>query len=265
LDYERPIPLTGDVLKQRIFSPVAYAGVRRCNIAVIAATEAPRYAAHFPIAWRRRDKTFDLVILRSLLDDGRGHPPGTQSALGFLPLLMRAYPFLYDPSGPPIAGRAKFVDTAIADEPGDLGAPICMIDGRPTKATTQRISALDAAAPAFAQTAALTRQLAEFDLFEPWPLHFENVEGQTLDVGGLSIIRQDAVTGGALAPVMRAHGVLAADLIGLHRLSLFRAGILLAQARASLKAGPAPAPSATTAADDDPAPQSEAALARQDA
>jgi SapC len=239
LDYERPIPLSGDVLKQRIFSPIAYAMVRRANIIAIAAVEAPRYAAHFPIAWRKRATGFELVILRSLLADGRGHVPGTQTALGFLPALARAYPFLYDPAREPAAGRAKFVDSAIADEPGDLGAPICYVDGRPTKATTQRIGMLDSLAPAFSQTAAITQQLAKADLFEPWPLHFENVEGQTIDVEGLWIIKQNAAASGVFAPIMRAHGLLAADLIGLHRISLFRAGTLLAQTRSALKASAA--------------------------
>jgi SapC len=236
LNYDEPIPLAGDVLKQRIFSPLAYAIVRHANIVVISAAEAPRYAAHCPIAWRKRQDGFELVVLRSLLGDGTGHQAGSQKALNFYPILARAYPFLYDPAAGPAAGRAKFVDTAIADEPGDVGAPICMIDGRPSKATTQRIALLDAAAPSFAQTMAITKQLGDADLFEPWPLHFENVEGTTIAVEGLWIIKQTAVETEAFAPVMRAHGVIAADLIGLHRVSLFRAGILLAQARAALKA-----------------------------
>jgi SapC len=253
LDYERPTPLAGDVLKQRIFSPTAYAGVRSASIVAIAAIEAPRYAAHFPIAWRRQNDSFELVVLRSLLPDGRGHAAGTQKALGFLPILLRAYPFLYDPALlPPAAGHAKFVDTAVADEPGDIGAPICYIDGRPTKATTQRLALLDVAAAAFAQTAAISRQLAAADLFEAWPLRFENIEGYDLEIRDLWIVRQDAVTTGAFAPLMRAHGVVAADLIGLHRVSLYRAGILLAQARGTLKAeaaasGMSPVPDAVQA------------------
>jgi SapC len=237
LHYERPIPLTGDILKQRIFSPIAYAGVRRANIIAIAASEVSRFAANFPIAWRRRGDVYELVILRSLLADGRGHAPGAQKALGLLPVLARAYPFLYDPAhAPQVAGRAKFVDAAIADEPSDIGAPICLIDGRPTKATAQRIGLLDAAAPSFAKAAAIARHLADADLFEAWPLRFDNVEGHDLEVGGLWIVKQDAVGTGAFAPLLRAHGVVAADLIGLHRLSLFRAGIMLALARAALKA-----------------------------
>lgn len=240
MDYDQPIPLSGDVLKQRIFSPLAYSNVRRANVVSIAVSEAQRLAAHNPIAWRKRGSTFELVIVRSLLDDGRGHVPGAQTALGFLPVRLRCYPFLYDPAAIPQAGRAKLVDTAIADEPSDIGAPIALADGRPSKATLQRIAALDAAAPAFAEAALIAGALAKADLFEAWPLHFEDVEGQTLDVPDLWIIRQTAVETGALAPLLRAHGLAAAELFGLHRLSLYRAGTLLALARAALK-------SATTA------------------
>jgi hypothetical protein len=246
LDYEIPIPLAGDILKQRIFSPLAYANVRTAKLIAIAGLEAPRYAAHYPIAWRKRDEAYELVIVRSLLPDGRGHPPGTLTALAFLPVLARAYPFLLGPAKENGA-RAKLVDTAIADEPGDIGAPIALVDGRPSKATVQRIALLESSAPHFARTVAIARQLAELDLFEPWPLRFDDVEGHTLDVPDLWIVRQEVVSTGALAPVMRAHGTLAADLIGLHRLSLYRAGMLLAHARAALKGAAAPASAAEPA------------------
>ncbi len=238
MEYDQPIPLAGDVLKQRIFSPLAYAVVRNANLVPIAAVEAPRFAGHYPIAWRKRDQSYELVVVRSLLTDGRGHAPGTQTTLAFIPVLARSYPFLYDPARGPEAGRPKFVDTAIADQPGDIGAPIALADGRPSKATSQRIAQLDAAAPSFGLSMAIAAFLAEADLFEPWPLHFEDIEGQTLDVGGLWIVRQNVIDTGALAPLMRAHGIAAADLIGLHRLSLYRAGMLLAQARTALKSAP---------------------------
>ncbi len=245
--YERPVPLKGDVLKQRIFSPLAYVNVRNANVVGITAHEAPRYSAHFPIAWHKCDDRFELAVVRSLLDDGRGHPTASQSALTFLPALCRAYPFMYEPAGKaepgpgniPTHHRSNFIDAAVADAPSDIGSPICYPDGRPTKATAQRIALLDMAAPMFAETAEIGRQLSELELFEAWPLRFENVEGHTLDVPNLWIVKQDAIQTGALAPVMRRHGIIAADLIGLHRVSLFRAGILLANAKSALKMTPA--------------------------
>ena len=235
MDYERPIPLAGDVLKQRIFSPLAYPSVRNSNVIEIAAQEAPRYAAHFPICWRKLTDRYQLVILRSLMADGRGHPAGSQKALAFLPILCRSYPFLYAPSGMADGSIPKFIDNVIADEPSDIGSPICFSDGRPTKATAQRIAMLDNAAKLFSQTTAIARDLAAADLFEAWPLHFDGIEGQTLDVSDLWIVKQDVISTGALSPLMRTHGLVAADLIGLHRVSLFRTGILLANARSTLK------------------------------
>jgi SapC len=243
LIYERPIPLKGDVLKQRIFSPLAYPNVRNANVIAITAHEAPRYAPHFPIAWAKREHHFELVIIRSLLPDGRGHPEASQTALPFLPALCRAYPFMYAPvaddskSSVLTGRRSNFFDAAVADAPTDVGAPICFADGRPTKATAQRIALLDSAAPLFDTTAAVTVDLAALDLFEAWPLRFENIEGHTLDVPDLWIVKQDAVLTGALAPLMRTHGLIAADLISLHRISLFRAGIVLANAKTALRAG----------------------------
>ena len=242
--YERPIPLKGDVLKQRIFSPLAYPNVRNANVIAITAHEAPRYSAHFPIAWAKRDTRFELVVIRSLLSDGRAHPEGSQAALAFLPALCRAYPFMYEPAAGPSDSQSKvatghrsnYFDAAVADAPTDVGAPICFADGRPTKATAQRIALLDSAAPLFAITAAIAVDLAALDLFEAWPLRFENIEGHTLDVPDLWIVSQDMVQTGGLAPVMRKHGLIAADLIGLHRISLFRAGTLLSNAKAALKA-----------------------------
>lgn len=239
--YERPVPLKGDVLKQRIFSPLAYENVRNANVIAITAHEAQRYASHFPIAWYRHENRFELIIVRSILADGRGHPAASQSALPFLPALCRAYPFMYEPGSAARNShtRTHFIDVAVADAPTDVGSPICFPDGRPAKATAQRIALLDIAAPMFAETAQIASQLSELALFEAWPLHFENIEGYTLDVPDLWIVKQDAISTGALAPVMRRHGIVAADLIALHRLSLFRTGIMLANARAALRATPA--------------------------
>ena len=247
MDYDNPIPLVGDVLKQRIFSPLAYANVRRANVVAIATIEAQRFAGHYPIAWRRRDDRFQLVCVRSLLTDGRGHAPGTATTLTFLPVVLRCYPFTYDPAKPPQSGRPKFIDSAIADEPNDVGAPIAMPDGRPSKATTQRLAQLETAAPHFAAAVTIAASLAAADLFEAWPLHFENIEGRTLDIPDLWIVRQTAADGGDLAPILRAHGKVAADLIALHRISLYRAGTLLAQARSALKSAPTADASAAAA------------------
>lgn len=235
MDYDQPIPLAGDVLKQRIFSPLAYANVRRANVVAIAQNEMARLAGHYPLVWRKTGDEFRLVAIRSLLDDGRGHAPGTQLTLSFLSVLLRCYPFLYDPRARPEPGRPRFIDQALADEPGDVGAPVALADGRPSKAALQRLAHLDAAATSFAQTALISNDLGKRELLEPWSLKFDDVQGIRLEVPDLWIVRQAAAKDSSLTPVLQAHGIAAGDLIGLHRLSLFRAGTLLTQARAALQ------------------------------
>lgn len=228
--------MSEDVFKRRIFSPLAYPAVRNANVIQISHSEAEKYAGHFPVVWRRRREAFELVVVRSLLADGRGHAPGSQQALPFLPVLCRSYPFLLDPIREPAINAARQFDDAIADEPKDIGAPVCTPDGRPTKATVQRLGLLDAFIEPTQKTMAICNDLKARDLFEPWALSFDNIEGRKLEVPDLWIVKQTAFATGAFAGIMRVHGLFAADLLSLHRISLFRAGILLANARKALAA-----------------------------
>src|SRR3954449_10105923 len=90
--YERPIPFTGAVAHRRIYSPFAYP-----QVVDVVLPEASRMAAWFPVVWHRADgRPIRLVVVRSLLEDGRGQPPGIPSDLTALPLVLNAYPFLLD-------------------------------------------------------------------------------------------------------------------------------------------------------------------------
>ena len=60
-----------------IYAPVAYAIRRNVNVVRVVHLEALGLAASFPVVWRRGHGTFELVAVRSLLEDGRGHSPGT--------------------------------------------------------------------------------------------------------------------------------------------------------------------------------------------
>ncbi len=226
--------MAGEVLKQRVFAPTCYAAVRNTNIVAICASEAGRFVAHVPIAWRSRAGKFELVILRSFLGDGRGHLPGMQTATTLLPVLARAYPFLHDPTRAPTPGQPKFIDPVIADEPDDLGAPITAMNGRLTPQAARCIALLDASAASFAETAVISQCIADADLLEPWALRFEAQGAPTIELKGLWIVKHGAIATGAFAPLMRAHGLAAADLVALHRVSLFRTGLLLARARGAL-------------------------------
>jgi hypothetical protein len=248
---ERPIALEKDVLARRIYAPAAYAQVRNTAVVPIVHAEAYQLASWFPIVWRRRGTDIDLVAVRSLLDDNRAQPP---AARGLLPLLLQAYPFVLDPQHPVGPESAKMIDDVFADAPTDVGATITNIDRKLSRATVLRLRTLDIFAREYAVTSSISKLLADLNLFAPWELKF-NIEGHSVEIRDLCIIRQPAFDTGALSVVLEKLGAPAAQLIGLHRISLFRAGILLGMARAFLKATsnaqqigvkPSPAASATT-------------------
>lgn len=127
-------------------------------------------------------------------------------------------------------------DDVCSDEPTDIGATVTTLERKPGLATEQRLGALDTFARELPETRAIGQSLAEADLFEPWKLAFD-VEGQSIEVGGLVIARQTAFDDGRYSPILAKHGVAAAQLLALHRISLFRAGLLLTMAKAALKHG----------------------------
>jgi hypothetical protein len=79
----------------------------------------------------------------------------------------------------------------------------------------------------------MSEMLSRMDLFEPWPLSFK-VAGQQVGYSDLLVVRPSLFDKGAFAPLLARFGADAAALLGSHRLSLFRAGPLLANARAVL-------------------------------
>ena len=138
---ERPIPLDKDALARRIYAPLAYQFVRNTAVVPIVHSEIFQLASWFPLVWRREGEHFEFVAVRSLLNDQRAQPP---AARALLPLLLHAYPFLFDPQHPPGPDSAKMLDDVFADAPTDIGASITTVDRKLTRATTMRFRALDA-------------------------------------------------------------------------------------------------------------------------
>jgi hypothetical protein len=226
---EKPRPLTGEALTRRIYAPEAYHLVRTARIVPIVHSEAARLAAFFPLAFTRRDGAPELVVLRSLLPDQRGQPPRGRRCL---PLLLYAYPFV---QGSMESSEPPLIDDVFADEPTDIGATVLNPDMRPSLATQLRLESLAEFAHHLPLTAAIGAALAEHDLLEPWQLRFD-IEGEAVAIEGLEIIRQAAYETPRFASLLGGFGLPAAQLVGLHRLSLFRAGILLTMAKAALQA-----------------------------
>jgi hypothetical protein len=171
------------------------------------------------------------VAIRSLLDDQRTQPPAVRA---LLPLILHAYPFVFDPKAPPDRHSPRMLDDVFAVAPTDAGASITTANGKLSRATIQRFRILDHLAAEFCTTREITASLAGVDLFEPWELKFD-IEGRPIEISGLFIVRQNAFVGGMFAPILEQYGAPAAMLLGLHRVSLFRAGLLLAAARRALK------------------------------
>ncbi|MDR3466594.1 MAG: SapC family protein [Xanthobacteraceae bacterium] len=226
-----PVALTGEVLRRRIYAPLSYAQVRNAAVVPAVHSEAMALAAWFPLVWRRKPSGAEFVAVRALLDTQRAQPP---AARGLLPLVLHGYPFVFDPAGPVTRDAAKMLDDVFADAPSNVGATITSVNHKLTRATVSRFRFLDRFAADLEPTAAISAALDDAGLLAPWQLVFE-IAGRQIGIPDLLMIRQDAFETGALATTLHRFGRPAATMISLHRLSLFRAGGLLAMARTTLK------------------------------
>ena len=228
---ERPIALEKEVLRRRIYAPHAYAPVRDLAVVPIVHSECMALASWFPVVWRRRKAGAELVTVRALLDDQRAQLP---AARPLLPLRLHAYPFVFDPARPIDATSPRMLDDVFADTPTDVGATITTTTYKTGRATTMRLAVLDRIAGESELTDAIGSALATRGLLEPWPLKFD-IEGEIIGIPDLLVVRASSFHDGSLAPVVSQFGVPSASLLGLHRISLFRAGLLLAGSKSFLK------------------------------
>jgi hypothetical protein len=150
-----------------------------------------------------------------------------------LPLILRAYPFVFDPSQPIGPDTPRMIDNVFADAPTDVGATITTVRHRLSRGTMTRFAFMDRFAREIRTTMSIGRALAGMDAFEPWPLKFD-IEGYQIDVPDLFVIRRAMFDDGSFAPLLQEHGISCARMLSLHRVSLFRAGSLLALAKAHL-------------------------------
>ncbi len=128
-----------------------------------------------------------------------------------LPLILHAYPFVFDPDQPIGPTSEKMLDDVFADAPTDIGATITTVHHRLSRATTSRFQVLDRFAHEMSVTNAVGHALDALDVFEPWPLRF-NIDGHLVEVPNLLVIRPSAFDGGLLAPLLeRYRNALRAD------------------------------------------------------
>jgi len=222
----------------RIFAPIAYSAVRETQIVPVVVIEALALASWFPICWHDDGAGPALVALRSVLTDGSHQPPGSPDSFNSLPLALKAYPFVVGQRSDDSA--EQLIDDAVPDRPTDLGATIMKPDGKPGRGAEQRLRAAAAYDEAQPLTAAITDELVKADLLEPWPLAYETADGKAT-VDNLFVLRPVETLGPRLFGFVSKFGPDGASLIGAHRLSLFRAGVLVKTAQAASRAS-APAP-----------------------
>jgi hypothetical protein len=230
--HQSPIALEKGVLTRRIYAPLAYAPVRNARVVPIVHSECSALASRFPLVWRRgTNGSVEFVAVRSLIDDQRGQPPATRA---LLPLILHAYPFMFDPEQPISPSGRRMLDDVFADHPTDAGAGITTTNGKLGRATTMRLGLLDRIAQEHALTQQLAESLAALDLLEPWPLSFL-IEGQAIGIPDLYVVRPGVFEQAMPGRLAGELGMACAQMLGLHRLSLFCAGPLLAAARRFLK------------------------------
>jgi hypothetical protein len=222
-----PIALQEDVLRRRIYAPEAYAPVRNAAAVPIVYSECQALASWFPLVWRRRQGRCEFVAIRALLNDQRAQPP---AARGLLPLILRAYPFGLDPGQPIGPNARRMLDDVFADAPTDVGATITTVQRKLSRATTSRFRILDRFVLDAMVTAEIGDVIAGLDEFEPWALKFD-VDGHRVEVPDLQVIRPSAFDNRRLTPLLEKYGMPCAQMLGLHRISLFRAGALLSMAK----------------------------------
>ncbi|MBN8989904.1 MAG: SapC family protein [Rhizobiales bacterium] len=228
LRFESPVVLQDDILRRRIYSPQSYATVRNTAVVPIVHSECASLASWFPLVWQRRQGKLEFVAIRALLNEQRAQPP---AARGLLPLILRAYPFVLDPGQPAAPDARRMLDDVFADAPTDVGATITTVQRKLSRGTTSRFRFLDQFAHDAVVTAKISEAVAGLDEFEPWNLKFE-IDGNQVEVPDLLVVRPRAFEDGRLAPLLQQYGTPCAQMLGLHRISLFRAGGLLAMAKA---------------------------------
>lgn len=228
--YEAPRRLEMSFAHERLFAPQAYPIPRRAQRVPIVHVEALAMAAWFPVCWERSRSGPRLCVLRSLLSDAEmAQPPGSPRNPASLPLALRSYPVAITPQLG--ADGAILIDRAVADRPGDVGAPFIMGDGKPSRGLLHRYRTAMVVRHAAPRTREITLALAEADAFRAWPLVFELGPRTTIAINDLLHVRPEAMEDGAVRDLLARFGMEAAVLLSAHRMSLFRINALLKAAR----------------------------------
>lgn len=225
--YTRPLLLSGPVGRRRIYSPRSYPTGRHRQILPVVHMEALDLAAWFPVIWSRYRGSLELVVLRSLLPEGAGHPHGALQLPSSIPFILKAYPVVVDPSQP---GGDVRVDDVIADEPTDAGATLLTERGLPSRALEERMTFAHRFVSAHDVTVRMGEHLSEAGLFQTWDLSFAEQDGLG-PFPEFLVVRPEAYETDGFVEFARTFGAAGLRLLSAHAISLYRAAILYQRAR----------------------------------
>jgi hypothetical protein len=212
----------------RIFAPISYALVRHAQIVPIVHIEALNLAHWFPVCWQIKDGNPMLVVLRTLRNDGSDQPSGSPNSTASLPLALRAYPFVVGAGDED--DDTHFLEAAVPDQPSDVGAPIMTPAGNAGTGARQKLQAKAAFDHALPLSQAMTEDLVRQGLLERWPLEFK-IGDDTVTVNDLFVVNPGEFSSPRIFQFIESFGPAAAAFLGAHRISLFRAGVLVQAAK----------------------------------
>lgn len=233
--YEQPAPLSNEWGHHRIYAPQAYPNIRCALTLPLVMGEAAAVAQQFPICWRQEGAGVRLVALIHMLTPEKRH---LAPMLSNYPLIGQAYPFVV-PDESMIERQQVVFDRSLADSPTDVGAPLILATGRLSKASIIRAKTALQLGRAMVGTERLSLELQAAGFLEPWPLNFDLGHGVAFERSDLFVLSAKALADPALFSFVESYGVEAGLFLALHRISLFRASQLLAQARRAVAAAAA--------------------------
>jgi hypothetical protein len=198
--------------------PEDYSTVRQLRLAPVAAIETGELAGDFPLVWRSTGATLELCALTSLTGRGAFAPDLPRLQTPIRPLRVEAYPLSLGP------GRSGSEHAVLIDDVEPLdGAALTRVlepDGSFSAEAQRRIDALKVFTSDLARTRRLTEVVQSAGLLVPWPVLLQ-VEGEAIEIKGLSIISTAPADQAKLPGLVEAAGYDLVELLTLHHLSLF--------------------------------------------
>lgn len=189
----------------------SYAFAEGRAVVPVVASELPRAAGSFPLAFTPRGEGFTLSAVLGIEPEHNLYvrPDGRWRG-SYVPAYLRGHPFyLAEAEG---SRRVVAVDESsdLLTEDDPEGEPVFDAEGKPTEASQPVIDFLERVARSRAATERACRALAEHGLIEPWSVSVADAEGRSRRLEGLYRVREAALggLGGEALAELRDRGAL---------------------------------------------------------